>query len=117
MQGAMSPPRRQAEGIIISLLPSLPQPNTLELSPHRRLCVSTRVSREHHRPQADQCPPTQRFKRTVMNDSGEERLGQNGAEPLLRVKDVVKTYGTRRALDHVSLTVGAGEFVALLGAN
>jgi ABC-2 type transport system ATP-binding protein len=52
-----------------------------------------------------------------MNDSGAAPPGQNRGEPLLQVKDVVKTYGTRRALDHVSLTVGAGEFVALLGAN
>src|SRR4051812_23599639 len=52
-----------------------------------------------------------------MNDSGDGPPEQNRGEPLLRVKDVVKTYGTRRALDHVSLTVAAGEFVALLGAN
>jgi ABC-2 type transport system ATP-binding protein len=52
-----------------------------------------------------------------MNDGGVEPSGQSHTEPLLRVKDVVKTYGPRRALDHVSLTVGAGEFVALLGAN
>jgi ABC-2 type transport system ATP-binding protein len=52
-----------------------------------------------------------------MNDSGDRPLAPNRTEPLLRVEDVVKTYGTRRALDHVTLTVAAGEFVALLGAN
>jgi len=52
-----------------------------------------------------------------MNDGGAVLPEQSRGEPLLRVNDVVKNYGTRRALDHVSLTVGAGEFVALLGAN
>jgi ABC-2 type transport system ATP-binding protein len=52
-----------------------------------------------------------------MNDSGEGPSAPNRSEPLLRVENVVKAYGTRRALDHVSLTVSAGEFVALLGAN
>jgi ABC-2 type transport system ATP-binding protein len=52
-----------------------------------------------------------------MNDSKAEPSAPNRSEPLLRVENVVKTYGTRRALDQVSLTVAAGEFVALLGAN
>jgi ABC-2 type transport system ATP-binding protein len=52
-----------------------------------------------------------------MNDSGEGPSAPKHSEPLLRVQDVVKTYGSRRALDHVTLTVAAGEFVALLGAN
>ncbi len=37
--------------------------------------------------------------------------------PRLRVDDVSKTYGPRKALDGVSLTVDRGEFVALLGPN
>ena len=52
-----------------------------------------------------------------MNDSGEAPRPENHAQPLLRVENVVKTYGTIRALDHVTLTVAAGEFVALVGAN
>ena len=39
------------------------------------------------------------------------------ATPALRVADVIKTYGAIRALDGVSLTARAGEFVALLGPN
>ncbi|MFM2130502.1 MAG: hypothetical protein RL477_2048, partial [Pseudomonadota bacterium] len=35
----------------------------------------------------------------------------------LAVTDVVKTYGSNRALNGVSLAVCRGEFVALLGPN
>lgn len=37
--------------------------------------------------------------------------------PVLVVEDVVKRYGAVTALDRVSLSVAAGEFVALLGLN
>jgi ABC-2 type transport system ATP-binding protein len=37
--------------------------------------------------------------------------------PVLLAEDVVKRYGPVVALDHVSLSVAAGEFVALLGLN
>jgi branched-chain amino acid transport system ATP-binding protein len=39
------------------------------------------------------------------------------SEPVLEVRDVEASYGAFRALFGVSLTVGAGEAVALLGAN
>jgi ABC-type sugar transport system ATPase subunit len=39
------------------------------------------------------------------------------AEPLLRVDHVSKTFPGLKALDDVSLTVGAGEIVALVGQN
>src|SRR3954454_22089142 len=35
--------------------------------------------------------------------------------PLLRIEGVSKTFGTFRAVDRVSLDIGAGEFFALLG--
>lgn len=37
-------------------------------------------------------------------------------DPLI-IRDLVKAFGTRRAVDGVSFSVGAGEFVALLGPN
>ena len=37
--------------------------------------------------------------------------------PVLVVEDVVKRFGQVAALDHVSLGVASGEFVALLGLN
>ncbi len=41
---------------------------------------------------------------------------EDGA-PALKVDDVVKTYGTIRAVDGVSFRAAAGEFIALLGPN
>jgi ABC-2 type transport system ATP-binding protein len=41
----------------------------------------------------------------------------DAALPALQVRDIVKSYGPRRALAGVTLTVRAGEFVALLGPN
>lgn len=38
-------------------------------------------------------------------------------EPLLRIEGVVKTFGTFRAVDGVSLDINAGEFFALLGPS
>ncbi|WP_119729365.1 ABC transporter ATP-binding protein [Thermomonospora amylolytica] len=37
--------------------------------------------------------------------------------PVIEVSDLVVRYGTATALDHVDLTVGAGELVALIGPN
>lgn len=39
------------------------------------------------------------------------------AVPTLEVHEVSKSYGPRKALDHVSVSVQPGEFVALLGPN
>src|SRR5262245_33784578 len=41
----------------------------------------------------------------------------NARTPALRLDNVVKTYGPVRAVDGVSLTAFAGEFIALLGPN
>jgi ABC-2 type transport system ATP-binding protein len=52
-----------------------------------------------------------------MNEITKEIAEERRPEALLSVEKVVKSYGQIRALDGVSLSVGAGEFVALLGAN
>ena len=44
-------------------------------------------------------------------------MTQGEPTPALVVEDVVKTYGPIRALDCVSFSASAGEFVALLGPN
>jgi branched-chain amino acid transport system ATP-binding protein len=44
--------------------------------------------------------------------------GTSGADDsMVEVRDLVVRYGPATALDHVSLTVGAGEMVALIGPN
>jgi ABC-2 type transport system ATP-binding protein len=47
----------------------------------------------------------------------DEPSGAGEATPALRLDKVVKTYGSVRAVDGVSLTAKAGEFIALLGPN
>lgn len=44
-------------------------------------------------------------------------VGNRGAAPALRLRDVVRTYGPVRAVDGVSIDVAPGEFIALLGPN
>ncbi|MFD9029560.1 ABC transporter ATP-binding protein [Streptomyces sp. NPDC059567] len=44
-------------------------------------------------------------------------LTDPGAQPAVAVGDVTKTYGDRRAVDGVSLTIRRGEFFGLLGPN
>lgn len=41
----------------------------------------------------------------------------SNAEPLVRLRDLSKTFGTQRALDHVNLDIYPGEGVAVLGAS
>ena len=46
-----------------------------------------------------------------------ERMTRGEQLPALTLDNVVKSYGTIRALDGLSLTASAGEFIALLGPN
>jgi lipopolysaccharide export system ATP-binding protein len=41
----------------------------------------------------------------------------SGREPILKVENLVKSYGGRRVVDGLSFEVGAGEIVGLLGPN
>src|SRR5947208_9867008 len=47
----------------------------------------------------------------------EEYKDRDAGPPALLLDNVVKTYGAIRAVDGVSLTARAGEFIALLGPN
>jgi len=49
-------------------------------------------------------------------DAGADALPVAG-QPLLRIENVAKTFGTFRAVDGVSLDIKAGEFFALLGPS
>jgi len=45
------------------------------------------------------------------------KAGSNGAEKVLSVEGLSKTYGETLAVDNISFTVGRNEIVGLLGAN
>src|SRR6185437_7159739 len=51
--------------------------------------------------------------------AGPVLIGDGGAaeRPLLQIESVVKTFGTFRAVDRLSLDIKAGEFFALLGPS
>ena len=65
----------------------------------------------------------QRVAAVYLGTSGGERVRhghggpRRGPGPLLEVKGIAARYGSFRALEDVSLSVAAGEVVALLGAN
>jgi ABC-2 type transport system ATP-binding protein len=44
-------------------------------------------------------------------------MSDAAANPIVRARDLTKTYGTTRALDHVSFEIEAGRIVGLIGPN
>lgn len=46
-----------------------------------------------------------------------ENAGNNTEQDVVRVRGLIKAFGTRRVLDGLDLTVRRGEFVALLGSS
>src|SRR5271167_1960319 len=61
--------------------------------------------------------PTYVLIRTAGKATAGERMATDKRAPALLLDNVVKTYGPIRAVDGVSLTAFAGEFIALLGPN
>ncbi|MGY4627550.1 ABC transporter ATP-binding protein [Bradyrhizobium sp. USDA 4486] len=59
---------------------------------------------------------TDELPRTNAAAAGGDALPAAG-QPLLRIEGIVKTFGTFRAVDGVSLEIKAGEFFALLGPS
>ncbi|MEO7040276.1 MAG: ATP-binding cassette domain-containing protein [Gemmatimonadaceae bacterium] len=56
--------------------------------------------------------------RSVANTPTKEwRVGKEAGDALLRVDDLSAGYGARVVLEHLSLTIGAGEVVAWVGKN
>ncbi|MDP3844077.1 MAG: ATP-binding cassette domain-containing protein, partial [Oxalobacteraceae bacterium] len=55
--------------------------------------------------------------RSWKNRARPENHANRGNDLTLRVSSICKSFGARKALDNVSLQVGAGEFLALLGPN
>ncbi len=53
----------------------------------------------------------------VMNGSADARLQAANAADLLQVRGVFKSFGGTEALADVSMTLNAGEILALLGEN
>ncbi len=52
-----------------------------------------------------------------LGDAEGQTLPRMSADPVLSVASATKTYGARRALDQVSLAVGRGEMVGLIGPS
>jgi len=50
-----------------------------------------------------------------MNPANE--IGGINGSPIIEARELVKTYGATRALDHVNLRIGAGRIVGLIGPN
>lgn len=61
--------------------------------------------------------PVDQALRGEFDSAAKLRRGDQIARPVLEVKGVSKSYGAVRALNETSLTVSAGEVVALLGDN
>ncbi|WP_211221070.1 ATP-binding cassette domain-containing protein [Nocardioides insulae] len=62
-------------------------------------------------------PMTQTQQHSQDPAEGGSRPAHRTERPVLELTDVVKTYGERRAVDRVTLSVAPGEFLGLLGPN
>jgi pyoluteorin transport system ATP-binding protein len=119
------PPGQAARDLQAKLLD---EPDTIDAVPEGG---RVRLVRAEGGPETDATPVTPRFEDGFMTllkrsqqaspaaaaMSFQHRIANSGDKPVIRVKDLLRKFGSFTAVDHVSFEVRAGEIFGLLGPN